>query len=322
MKTIKNSLLIAVCVGLFIFSSCKKEETINRYDMVSQYELNKSVVQTNTTNVATAFQTVFINMPDSADQARVAQSFIDEATYFEDGSGYFFLDTYEGWVVAHLNHALVGTCRFDTTDIYGKYFVREIIQTVKYSGYGFVEFYRRNIATNVYERKLSFVTNLPAASGLLGSGFYGDPEETFYEPLEAKKTVLKECCNTIAKGLGNLFDEIYTDSLQRLDFMREFISNVRFFDDRSGYFFINDLTAFCHAHAANPANAGVDFSDYQDTKGAYFMLEMVNKVVADDYGFVEYYWNNPVSGQEEQKLTYVVRIPGYDFFVGAGIYVE
>jgi len=39
-------------------------------------------------------------------------------------------------------------------------------------------------------------------------------------------------------------------------------------------------------------------------------------------GYYEYWWNNPVTMQEEPKLGFVTKIPGIDYFIGSGIYLR
>ena len=97
---------------------------------------------------------------------------------------------------------------------------------------------------------------------------------------------------------------------------------MRFFDDGSGYFFIVDLDGIVIAHGSTTALEGENVIDLQDTQGAYFIKDMIDIVNQSGFGYYEYYWNNPASGNEEKKVTYVTQIPGTNYFIGAGFYVN
>ena len=321
---------IILSAGLFILfgllSGCKKEEEIIviNYDKVSQYELNKAIVQINTTNVATGFETVFKEMiPDSAGRAHLCQSFIEPVRFFDDESGYFFVESYNAWMVAHaVNPELIGTYRYDVTDVNGKYYVHDMVNTVKYIGFGFVEYYFNNPATGNNDRKLAFVKSIPVSEFFIGSGFYGDTDNIFYEQSEANKTIVIESTRSAATGIGGVFENIYSDSLERVEFCRKFIDHIRFFDDQSGYFFMYDFDCINVAHGTQKNLQGQNLYDYQDSHGNYVIRDLVAVAKEQGEGYYEYYWNNPVTSLEEKKLAYVVKIPGIDYFIGAGIYLK
>ena len=291
--------------------------------MVSQYELDKAIVQTNTTNVATGLNEIFsIMITDSTERAHLCQAFVYDALFYDDESGYFFIETLDdAWVVAHVNPDLIGTCRIDIQDIYGKYFIQELVSTVQYIGYGFVEYFRSNPANGETERKLSFVTGIPSADLFIGTGFYGDPPEKYYEKLEANKIITETMVITMAKGIGGIFENYYSDSLQRVEFCRNFIKHIRFFDDQSGYFFICDLDSYNVAHGTQPDFQGQNLYDLQDSHGNYIIRDMAEIAINNNSGFYEYFWDNPSTGNEETKQSFVMKIPGIDYFIGSGVYL-
>lgn len=290
--------------------------------LVSQYDLNKMIVETNTTNVSTAFESVFTkNIFDSTSRAVLCQTFVDGALFYDDNSGYFFIETLNNaWVVAHIDHDIIGTSRFDAVDENGKYFIQDMINAVNYSGYAYVDYYRKNPSTEVVERKLSFVTSIASADWFIGTGFYGEPIDTYYTEYEANQSVIKESVSSMAGGLANIFGEIYTDENDRIEFSRDFLDHIKFFDDGSGYFFINDLDGINIAHGADSTHQGQNDYDLQDTKGTYIIRDMIDIVNNSGSGFYEYYWINPATGLESTKVTYVSKISGTNYFIGAGFY--
>lgn len=323
MKTHKVLFILSVLFSILFFSSCKKETIVNNYDMVSQYELDKAIVQTNTTNVATGLNDIFsIMITDSTERAHICQDFVNDALFYDDESGYFFIETMDdAWVVAHVNPDLIGTCRINIQDIYGKYFIQELVSTVKYIGYGFVEYFRSNPANGETERKLSFVTGIPSAELFIGTGFYGDPPEKYYEKLEANKTITETMVKTMAKGIGGIFENYYSDSLERVEFCRNFVRHIRYCDNQSGYFFIYDFNGYNVALAPQPELEGQYLYDYQDSHGNYVIRDLIQIAKDNNSGFYEYYWNNPSTANEELKQSFVIKIPGIDYFIGSGVYL-
>jgi signal transduction histidine kinase len=322
----RNRSVVFMFIGMIIaLTSCNEGDVTYIFnDMVSQYELNRSIVQVNTTNVATGFETVFSDLiADSADRAQFCQAFIEPVRYFDDESGYFFVESNNAWMVAHATKPeLIGTYRMDVTDANGKEYVKEMVNTILYIGYGFVEYYFQNPVSGINERKLAFVKSMPAAEFWMGSGFYGFADETYYSREDANKQIVIETTNSFAEGMGGAFNTYFTDSLERVEFCRVLIDHVRFFDNQSGYFFMYDFNCVNVAHGTQKYLQGENLYDYQDSHGNYVIRDLV--AVARDYdeGYYEYYWNNPVTGNEEPKLAWVKKVPGIDYFIGSGIYLE
>ena len=316
--------LFVIILGL---TACTKNSN-NIYfsgEYISQYSLDKSIVEVNTTNAATGFETLFQTMiSDSAGRAHLCQAFIDPVRFFNDQSGYFYVESYRAWMVAHATKpSLIGTYRMDVQDANGKFYVKEMVNTVIYIGYGFVEYYFNNPATSQNERKLGFVKSIPSAEFFIGSGFYGDPPAIFYKPSEAKMTIAEEATISMAQGIGGVFSTYYPDTNDRVNFCRKMIDYIRFFDDQSGYFFIYDFNCVNVAHGTQKNLQGENLYDYQDSRGNYVIRELVKVAESPTgEGYYEYWWNNPVTGQEERKLAYVMKIPGIDYFIGSGIYLK
>jgi len=319
--TIISKFLIALAI---LLSACTKEEYFYSYDKVSQYELDKAIVQISTTNVATGFETVFSDLiPDSASRAQFCQAFVMPVRFFDNEAGYFFVESYNAWMIIDAaKPELTGQYRYDVQDANGKFYVQEMVSTIKYIGYGFVEYFFENPVTNNIERKLSFVKSIPAAEFFIGAGFYENQSEKYYEQADANKQIVIESTRTAAEGIAGVFENYYTDTLDRVEFCRKFIDHIRFFDNQSGYFFIYDFECVNVAHGIQKNLQGQDLYDYQDSHGNYVIRELVNVAKNHGEGYYEYYWNNPVTSQEEPKLAWVIKIPGIDYFIGSGIYLD
>jgi len=306
--------------------SCQKKEeiTVINADYVSLYELNKEIVEINTTNVAAGFGEVYSQMvTDSAGRAVIMQAFVEPVRFLEDESGYFFVETFNAWMLAHATQpGLIGSNRFDVTDASGKYYVREMVNTVKYIGDGFVEYYFENPNNNQIERKLAFVKAIPGVEIFIGSGMYGYADEYYFTRKSANELIVYETTNTFAEGIGGVFENYIYDSVQRVEFCREVIDHVRFFENQSGYFFMYDFNCVNVAHGTQKDLQGQNLYNYQDSQGNYVIRDLVTIAKGSGQGFYEYYWNNPVSGEEEPKLAWVTKVPGIDYLIGSGIYLS
>lgn len=324
MKTIlSRSCFAAILLIVILAGSCTRNESTNHnYDVYNQYELDKAIVQILTTNLATGLETIFSqDRYDSTEMAHMCQAIINPVRFFDDKSGYFFVESNDAWSIATpIQPEVIRTYRYNIQDAYGKYYVRDMVNTIKYTGYGFVEYHYDNPVSGEYERKLGFVKSIPSAGFWAGAGFFGDPELYYYDQEEAMKIIVKEASIATGEGLAGIFSEIYSDSLQRVQFCRDFIDHIRFFDDQSGYFFIYDFNNICVAHALQKDLEGKDLSDWQDSRGKYVSRDAVAIASGPGSGYFDYYWNNPETGKEEKKISYIVKIPGIDYLIGTGFY--
>ena len=89
------------------------------------------------------------------------------------------------------------------------------------------------------------------------------------------------------------------------------------FRDRDLYVFVYDPRGVLVAHGVDPQVVGRLCLDLVDETGKRPCFEMWER--ADENGvWVDYRWPNPVSGQIEDKSSWMVRHDGYLF--GVGIY--
>ena len=96
-------------------------------------------------------------------------------------------------------------------------------------------------------------------------------------------------------------------------------NTVRF--GEAGYFFIYDFEGNSISQPTERKLEGTNRWNEQDTKGKYLFRELSN-TAQNGGGFVEYYYLNPNTNQEELKYSYVEPISGTNYFVGAGTYAS
>ena len=330
MKKFLIPLLIVVAV-LFL-DSCKEncDCNVNPYDnMVSEYDVKKSIIQINSTNFATGFENIFEYSDysksfdsDSALNAQMCQAVISPVRFFNDETGYFFIESNNAWMVAHATKPdLIGTYRYNVADVNGKYYVRDMVETITYKGYGFVDYYFEHPETGISTKKLSFVKSIPAAEFFIGTGFYEYNSDVYFTNEEMALSIVENATKSIAEGISGGIG-LMSDSLEKVQFCRDFIDHIRFFDNHSGYFFIYDFDCVNVAHGTQKNLQGQNLYDYQDSHGNYVIRELVDVVQSSGSGYYDYYWNNPVTDSEEPKKAFVYKIPGINYFIGSGVYFE
>ncbi|RNC79906.1 MAG: hypothetical protein ED557_12280 [Balneola sp.] len=325
MPTIQNLTSFLFLAAFVFFAACNVNDSDDDEEMISLFDLNKEIVEFNVTSTSTGLGSVFTSMAtDSASRVQLSQAYVSESTFFPDESGYFFIETLDSaLVIAHLNESLIGTIRYYAQDLNGKYHVQEIINTVNTSGSGFVEYYFTNPASGNGEDKLSYVTSLPPTDWFIGAGFYytDETQNTMYSIDEANEIVVQDLVETNARGFSEVFSSIYTDEQDRIAFSQAFVDDITFFDDQSGYFFIVEFEGLVIAHGNDEELEGVDNWDLQDSQGAYIVRDMSSIAQSNaGSGFYEYYWPNPTTGEDEQKKSFVMTIPGTEYFIAAGVY--
>ncbi len=122
-----------------------------------------------------------------------------------------------------------------------------------------------------------------------------------------------------ATGLGSIIKNIKIEQY-RIRLIREFIDPVRFYADKSGYFYVYNYKCVNIAHATQKDLQGKNLYDYKDSRGKMVIREL-SDAARKGGGFVEYYWVKPGETGEKKKLGYVEPIPGTDYFIGTGIYL-
>lgn len=135
---------------------------------------------------------------------------------------------------------------------------------------------------------------------------------------EGQRQKLKVASHALALTVGNAVKGI-DDQEQKFSLIRELISNIRFEDDKSGYFFVYEGTT-CIALPTNTKVQGKDLGGLTDPNGFYVIRELY-KTANNGGGFIEYIWPKPGAG-DTKKLAYSELIPGTQMWLGTGVYLD
>jgi signal transduction histidine kinase len=318
----KTNILQIIIIGLMIstvITGCDKEDQENA--SYSRHEVLKQIVQINTTGFSTGINALFDTvLADSISSAFFCQTFLQDALFMDDGSGYLFVESLSGFNIAHPYHPeLQGGYTMDQTDAHGNYIVRKMIDIVRYTGFGFLKYDYTNPANNLVESKTTFVTLIPYSNWYAGSGFYFAGNEPYFSNQEKSEKVVTEAVNFMGKGIAAILPEFSNDSLEGVQLMRKFLRNIRFFEDLSGYFFVLDYRGYNVVQPPEPEREGKYQWDMQDSRGNLLMRGLIAKA-QEGGGFYSYYWIDYQTNTEKMKNAYVIPIPGYDYLIGSGVY--
>jgi len=91
------------------------------------------------------------------------------------------------------------------------------------------------------------------------------------------------------------------------------LRSIRF--DGTNYVFAYTRNVHAVAYAPDPSKEGpITSPSVQALVGRLF-------AAAESDGYLAYDWMNPASGREEPKVSYSTVIPGWDWMIGAGVYI-
>ena len=123
---------------------------------------------------------------------------------------------------------------------------------------------------------------------------------------------------SVAALLGQALREIDgTEARQRK--IPEWVNPIRYEADRSGYFFVFRGTVNV-AHSLEPDRQGTDMGDIRTADGRT-VIDEYNQIARGGGGFIEYQWAKP-GGGKAPKIGYAEMIPGTDFWIGSGVYLD
>ena len=99
----------------------------------------------------------------------------------------------------------------------------------------------------------------------------------------------------------------------------EALRGVRF--DKTDYFFIFNTEHVYQLLPTVPEREGKYFGDMKDSSGKLFIRDLVS-VARQGGGFVDYEFPRGANLPPEPKLSYTHLVPGWDWVVGTGVYID
>jgi len=94
-------------------------------------------------------------------------------------------------------------------------------------------------------------------------------------------------------------------------------------DNNLGYYFAIDQDGVVQIHRNNPELEQKNVINLQDSQGVYFIQEFKNIIVAQNEGYIKYYWQKPSDKNKMYpKFTYVKHFEPLDWIIGTGSYLD
>jgi methyl-accepting chemotaxis protein len=137
--------------------------------------------------------------------------------------------------------------------------------------------------------------------------------------LSGHRSTLKSLVDSEAVSLAGRLRKLETRE-QKIAAIIEETDPIRFFDDHSGYFFAYDSTGVRINVPTNKKDNGKNLIALLDPNGYPLIKGIVDAGKAGG-GFITYHFDKPGKGVQP-KLSYATMIPGTDFVLGTGVYID
>ncbi len=144
--------------------------------------------------------------------------------------------------------------------------------------------------------------------------------------LDQKKETIHQLTNSAISLLSELYSRAQQGEISVEQAKSEAINqirNLRYGPEGKDYFWINDMHPFMVMHPYRPDMEGKDLTLFKDPAGNYPFVAMVETVMNNQGGFVNYYWQwKDVPQNVFSKISFVKGFTPWGWIVGTGIYVD
>jgi methyl-accepting chemotaxis protein len=203
-------------------------------------------------------------------------------------SGYFWVNDMSPKMIMHpLKPSLDGQDISNIKDPNGKRVFVSMIDTIKSSGHGFVDYMWSKPGFDTPQDKVSYVVEFKPYNWVIGIGEYVD---------NITSKMQKEALTTISK--------------------------MRYGADSKGYFWINDYKPKMIMHPIKPSLNGKDMSNAKDPTGNSIFVSMVDIVKKSGDGYLSYVMSKPGFNKPQPKISYIKEFKEWGWIIGTGVYVD
>jgi methyl-accepting chemotaxis protein len=141
---------------------------------------------------------------------------------------------------------------------------------------------------------------------------------------EEKKTQIKEEVNIAYGIVEHFYSQEVLGRISREDAQKECLDTLRSLqlgDDKTEFFWINDLKPVMVLHPLKPELEGQDLTNYLDIKGKAIFVEFAQICKEQKEGYSSYYWQYGWDKNRiEPKLSYVKLFDPWEWIIGTGMY--
>jgi PAS domain S-box-containing protein len=143
--------------------------------------------------------------------------------------------------------------------------------------------------------------------------------------MDQKKEMIQTLTHSAVSLLAEYHQRVLSGELtlaEAKDRARERIRHMRYGRAAKDYFWIIDMHPFMVMHPFRPDLEGQDLTLFKDPRANYPFLAMVEKVLGQNEGYVNYYWQwKDAPHKIVPKLSYVKGFKPWGWIVGTGIYM-
>lgn len=136
--------------------------------------------------------------------------------------------------------------------------------------------------------------------------------------LSGHKEKIKVATESLVITLSHALEGLETKE-ERIKLIHAMTDDIRYEDDRSGYYFVYDGTTAVSV-PVNRSAEGQNLANTRDSEGVYFIRELASKARSGG-GFVRFSFIKPGKG-EQPKIGYAQMIPGTNLWIGTGVYID
>ncbi|CCO23945.1 methyl-accepting chemotaxis protein [Maridesulfovibrio hydrothermalis] len=248
-----------------------------------EMESLKQIVDTVTAQAQSVYTRFNGILPDEVVRERV-KMVVDGARYGQNN--YLWINDLENRMVVHPKKTLLGKDLSGLKDSQGVYFIKDMTKIAREKGAGTLAYLWPRPGEKKPKLKISYVKLIPELGWIVGTG-------SWVEDITAQ--MKKEALAQVAK--------------------------MRIGKDK--YFWINDSTPKMIMHPIKPVLNGKNVSGVTDSKGKKLFIEMVRKVQNNNgAGYIKYWWENPATGKDAPKLSYVKQFKPWGWILGMGVYID
>ncbi|MDD3225409.1 MAG: cache domain-containing protein, partial [Clostridium sp.] len=210
---------------------------------------------------------------------------------FNNGRGYYFIDTLDGYAVLYPTDSQVeGKNLLNLQDQKGNYSLKDEISLVNKQNEGFTTGYWTNPECNnnkVYP-KIAFVKRFEPYNWYMGTGEY----------------------------VSDVENDLKQETLDR-------IKKMKFGNDTKNYIFIDNYKGLEICNGAYPNYEGKNLWNLKDPKGTKVIQKQIEIAKNNKAGgFLTHYWKERNSNNVFKKTTYVKAVPDWNWVVGCGINMQ
>lgn len=321
----KRVITIFAAIGFCIFTfACSDSGSGPQNQESTPWDAYRQVASTTARVISSGLSTVFSysNTPEVG-QKQILQIVLQRVRIFDDSSSCIMVfDTSMTCVANPFDTASVGKSYLDSVDARGKKYFKDLYET-------FLDFNLINISGKYYYQKID---GKEYPLGIYGRYINntdlrmvcqyvpkGNPKWCT-DSVELKREIVRNVVSAAVHGTESVFSAFVYDYSKQVLMLKLFTENPRFFDDNSGYLFVDDMNHISICFPTDKDKEGTSLYDYKDSRGNYPVRMMVSLLQSANCGWVEYYYTNPNTQKEQKKHVYVQRIEGTNMFIGAGCY--